>query len=102
MKESWQAINQLLKRRSQSTKIVSLRDSNQIIYNKQTISNKMNEFFCSIGETLAADIAPTANPLLSKEIPSIVVGGSLISGQLLKKIHMKQYLELSEEKLSQL
>ena len=68
MKESWQANNQLLKRRSQSTNIVSLRDSNQIIYNKQTISNKMNEFFCSIGETLAADIAPTANPLLSKEI----------------------------------
>ena len=68
MKESWQTINQLLNKRSQSTNIVSLKDSSQSIYDKQGISNKMNEYFCSIGEKLAADIDVTSNPLLSNEI----------------------------------
>ena len=68
MKESWQTINQLLNKRSQSTNIVSLKDSSQSIYDKQGISNKMNEYFCSIGETLAADIDVISNPLLSNEI----------------------------------
>ena len=68
MKDSWQTINQLLNKRSQSTNIVSLKESNQTIFDKQRISNKMNEYFCSIGERLAADIVHTSNPLLSKEI----------------------------------
>jgi len=68
MKDSWQTINQLLKKRSQSTNIVSLKESNQVIFNKESISNKMNEYFCSIGEKLAADIVHTPNPLLSREI----------------------------------
>ena len=68
MKESWQIINQLLNKRSQSTNIVSLKDCSQSIYDKQGISNKMNEYFCSIGEKLAADIDVTSNPLLSNEI----------------------------------
>ena len=68
MKESWQTINQLLNKRSQSTNIVSLKDSSQSIYDKQGISNKMNEYFCSIGEKLAADIDVISNPLLSNEI----------------------------------
>ena len=68
MKDSWQTINQLLNKRSQSTNIVSLKESNQTIFDKQRISNKMNEHFCSIGERLAADIVHTSNPLLSKEI----------------------------------
>ena len=76
MKDSWQTINQLLNERSQSTNIVNLKDSNQTIFDKQSISNKMNEFFCSIGEKLAVDIAPTPNPLLSNEI-SINDGGTI-------------------------
>ena len=68
MKDSWETINQLLKKRSQSTNIVSLKESDQAIFDKQSISNKMNEYFCSIGEQLAADIAHTPNPLLSREI----------------------------------
>ena len=48
--------------------IVSLKEPNQTIFDKQRISNKMNEYFCSIGERLAADIVHTSNPLLSKEI----------------------------------
>ena len=68
MKDSWQTINQLLKRRSQSTNIVSMKESNQAIFDKQSISNKINEYFYSIGEKLAADIVHTSNPLLSREI----------------------------------
>ena len=44
MKDSWQTINQLLKKRSQSTNTVSLKESNQTIFDKQSISNKMNEY----------------------------------------------------------
>ena len=45
MKDSWQTINQLLNKRSQSTNIVSLKESNQTIFDKQSISNEMNESF---------------------------------------------------------
>ena len=68
MKDSWQTISQLLDLSSQSTNIVSLKESNQVIFDNQSISNRMNEYFCSIGEKLAADIVHTSNPLLSKEI----------------------------------
>ena len=68
MKDSWKTINQLLKKQSQSTNIVSLKKSNQATFEKQSISNKMNEYFCSIGEKLAADIVHTSNPLLSRDI----------------------------------
>ena len=73
MKESWQTINQLLNERCQSTSIVSLKDSNQTTFDKQSISIKMNEFFYSIGKKLVADIDVTSNPLLSNKI-SINVG----------------------------
>ena len=66
MKDSWQTINQLLNKRSQSANIVSLKESNQTIFDKQRISNKMYEYFRSIGEKLAADIVHTSNPFYLK------------------------------------
>ena len=54
--------------RKSTTNIVSLKESNQTIFDKQSIRNEMNEYFCSIGEKLAADIVHTSSPLLSKEI----------------------------------
>ena len=81
MKDSWQTINQLLKKRSQSTNIISLKESNQAIFDKQNISNKINEYFCSVGEKLAADIFHTSNPLLSSEI-SINGGGIFDFGEI--------------------
>jgi len=39
MKDSWQTINKLLNKRSQSTNIVSLTECNQTIFDKQSISN---------------------------------------------------------------
>ena len=49
MKDSRETISQLLKKRSQSKNIVCLKESNQVIFDKQSMSNKMNEYFCSIG-----------------------------------------------------
>ena len=54
-----------------------MNDSSQAIFEKQSISNKMNKFFCSIGKKLVADIGVTSNPLLSYEI-SINDGGCYI------------------------
>ena len=68
MKDSWQTINQLLNKLPQSTNIVSLKESNQTIFGKQSILNKMNEYFRSIGEKLAADIVHTLILLLSRVI----------------------------------
>ena len=76
MKDSWQTINQLLKQRYRYTNIVSLKESNQAIFDKQSISNKMNENFCSIAERLVADIVHASNPLLPREI-SINGGGRI-------------------------
>ena len=76
MKDSWQTINQLLKQRYRYTNIVSLKESNQASFDKQSISNKMNEHFCSIAERLVADIVHASNPLLPREI-SINGGGRI-------------------------
>ena len=73
-KESWQTINQLLNKRSQSTNIVSLKDSYQTTFDKESIWNKINELIYSIGKKLAADIDDTANSFLSKDI-SVNDGG---------------------------
>ena len=51
MKESRQTINQLLNKRSKSINIDSLSDSSQIFFDKQRMSDKMNQFFCSFGKT---------------------------------------------------
>ena len=58
----------MLNKRSKSSNIVSFKESNQTIFDKQSISNKMNEYFGSIGEKLATNIFHTSFPLLSKEI----------------------------------
>ena len=45
----------------------------------------MNELFCSIGQKLAADIAPTSNPLPSKE-SSINSGGRIFDFRAINEI----------------
>ena len=37
----------------------------------------MNEYFCSIGEKLAADIVHTSTPFYLKELVSMAVGGRI-------------------------
>ena len=84
MKESWQTINQLLNKQSKSTNIYSLSDSSQTLFDKQRISDKMNQFFCSVGTTLAADIDVTPNPLQSGEF-SINNGGKIFNFRAINK-----------------
>ena len=90
--ESCQTIKSVAEKQSESTNIVGLKESNQAIFGKQSISNKMNEYFCSIGEKLVADIVHTSNPLPSREISINGGGRILISGKSLKEISMEQCL----------
>ena len=64
MKETWAIINKLVNQRSKTTKINSLSDGNQLIQNPQDIANKMNKFFCTVGEELSKEIPDTKKLLL--------------------------------------
>ena len=67
MKESWKTVIELLNKRSKSSNINFLKDSEHTFVNKKAISNAMNNFFCTIGEKLASKIDAVPNPLLSVE-----------------------------------
>ena len=64
LKETWAIINKLVNQRSKTTKINSLSVGNQLIRNPQDIANKMNKFFCTVGEELGKEIPDTKNLLL--------------------------------------
>ena len=65
MKESWKTINELLKKRSKSSNIVSLKESGSETVHRNDIPDAMNSYFCSVGKDLADKISPVPNPLLS-------------------------------------
>ncbi len=65
MKESWKAVNELLNKRSKSSNINCLKDSDTETFQKKDISDAMNSFFCSIGKDLADKIDFVPNPLLT-------------------------------------
>ena len=64
LKETWAIINKLVNQRSKTTKFNSLSVGNQLIRNPQYIANKMNKFFCTVGEELSKEIPDTKNLLL--------------------------------------
>ena len=64
MKKSWKAINDLLNKRSKSSKIDCLKESGSETVLKKDISNPMNSFFCSVGKDLADKIDTAPYPLL--------------------------------------
>ena len=64
MKETWKTTNAFLNKRSKSTNITSLSVGDIEIHEKNEISNKMNDYFCTIGKELADKIDPSPNPLL--------------------------------------
>ena len=64
MKETWKTTNALLNKRSKSTNITSLSVGDIEIHEKNEISNKMNDYFCTIGKELADKIDSSPNPLL--------------------------------------
>ena len=63
-KETWAIINKLVNPRQKTTIISSLSDGNQLILNLQGIANKMNNFFCIVGDQLSKEIPYTRNSLL--------------------------------------
>ena len=65
MKESWKAINEFLHKRSKSSNIDCLRESDSETVHKKHISNAMKSFFCSVGKDLADKLDPAPNPLLA-------------------------------------
>jgi len=67
MKESWKTVNELLNRRSKSSNIDCLKDSEHTFDHKKATSNSRNNFLCTIGEKLASKIDAVPNPLLSGE-----------------------------------
>ena len=67
MKATWQIINQLVNKRSKSTRINNLNVDGREILQKDAIANSMNKYFCSIGNDLANEILYTPNPLLNSE-----------------------------------
>ena len=67
MKESWKTINELLNKRSKSSNVDCLKDSEHTFVNNKAISNALNNFFCTIGEKLASKIYAVPNSLLSCE-----------------------------------
>ena len=68
LKETWAIINKLLNQRSKMTTISSLSDGNQLIVTPRDIANKMNNFFCTVGDQLSKEIPDTRNSLLEGSI----------------------------------
>ena len=67
MKETWSTINKLIKKRSKTTKIQTLKADGITIFDSKEIANSMNQFFSTVGEELSNDIPETVNPLLKVE-----------------------------------
>ena len=65
MKETWNAINQLINKRSKTTNISSLTVEDKSITNNNEIADTTNDFFCNIGEKLSSNIPDTVNPLMN-------------------------------------
>ena len=64
-KETWNALNQLMNKKSKTTNINYVKQEGNVISNKKAISDTMNQLFCSIGTTPAEEIEDSPNPLLS-------------------------------------
>ena len=68
LKQTWEIINKLVNQRSKTTIISSLSDGNKLILNPQDIANKMNSFFCNVGDQLGNEIPNARNSLLEGSI----------------------------------
>ena len=54
----------MVNQRSKATIISPLSDGNQLILNPQDIANKLNSFFCNVGDQLSNEIPNAKNSLL--------------------------------------
>ena len=67
LKRTWQIINNVLNKKSKTTNIASLNIDGKHVSTNAEIAESMNNFFCTIGETLSDKIAQTRNPLLEND-----------------------------------
>ena len=68
LKETWAAINKLVNKRSKTTMISSLSDGDEVISNPQYIANRMNNFFCTVGDQLSTKIPHAKNSVLEGDV----------------------------------
>ena len=57
----------VLNKKSKTTQIAALEVDGSLISDSKSIAEAMNNFFCSIGNTLSGMIPETPNPLLNNE-----------------------------------
>ncbi len=65
MKESWKAMDELLKKRSKSSNIDCSKDSGTETVHNKDISDTVHSFFCTTGKELTDKIDRNFNPLLT-------------------------------------
>ena len=63
-RQTWSTINKLINKRSKSTQIHSLKVDGTVIKDSQSIANRMNNYFCSVGDKLSNKIPDKENSLL--------------------------------------
>ena len=64
LKQTWQTINQVINKKSNSTAISSLKVGGKVLKANAEIAASMNEYFCTVGSKLSDDIPSKPCPLL--------------------------------------
>ena len=67
LKSTWKTINNVLNKKSKTTNIASLNIEGKHISSNADIAESINNFFCTIGETLSDKILSARNPLLEND-----------------------------------
>ena len=67
LKSTWKTINNVLNKKSKTTNISSLNIEGKNISTDADIAESINNFFCTIGETLSDKIPSARNPLLEND-----------------------------------
>ena len=67
LKDTWKTINNVLNKKSKTTNILSINIDGKQISTSADIAESMNNFFCTIGETLSDKIPKAKNPLLEND-----------------------------------
>ena len=67
LKNTWKTINNVLNKKSKTTNISSISIEGKHISSSAGIAESMNNFFCTIGETLSGKIPRAKNPLLEND-----------------------------------
>ena len=67
LKNTWKTINNVLDKKSKTTNISSISIEGKHISSSAAIAESLNDFFCTIGDTLGGKIPRAKNPLLEND-----------------------------------